>query len=810
MLVFRDPFNGVSEELSLHSPLIGDDWERIEDSGVGNTLKTNGLGQATDLVFGGNITLYASGRPTDTKNYTIDLYLRWGSSLPGLVVRASETNVIRLQNFVIDPMNPTYYLFSASGGMASAIAYTGFTASNGDRVLMRIKVSDAGGGQLRYQMFLAHYGEELVQYGADVLSGFAYSDTDVRVGLCSGGGAPLFDELIAFDNGTTPIAGEISAIRRLPTSVILQIEPPIAYEGPISYQWKRSLTSGSGHTDVGTDSLTLEDTGLTPGEEYYYLCEQTDDNGTVTSTEFAVRTPTEEVFCDYFDGIAGAWVDAPRETTDENGDDTGRKWRANSTLGKLSGTGLCNLPASTAHSPLYARIRSDIADGVWEAQLESLTTGRFLNVAICVDPVTGRGYEWQMGYYGFAHVSSVVTLPNGTQLLDGDTGSNETSLDGAANQPLTMRLTLSTLDNGLRNLQVEYKVGAGSYTLLRDIDLSSANSAAAPGVFALAGVGPITYATGTYSPVPGPDPVPDAAVAYGGCDSNHHFYSPSGGILGGARIPDAVGALLRNHYPNLVLFDHAHSGSKTADWLPGGDLLSHSLAVVESEGVKVVVIGLGTNDGSDGNNVSADDYADNIESIRDAYLAAGATHVVLIDMPTINTSAPQYPGGFSGSEARYVTYRAKNGLLATGNTSRIAGLVANYAAHLERLSGDGIHYAHDSQGAADARDIEYEGLLPVVQAAYPISTGEDDDEMPLAGNYTPVTPDDDEDLTETVALANQAGLYITQGGEITFVSEDGDTISLSVPDRYDFPAKVQKVTTDTNCRGIFLKTKTAT
>ena len=56
---------------------------------------------------------------------------------------------------------------------------------------------------------------------------------------------------------------------------------------PVTYQWQRSTTSGSGFSNVsGATSLTLNDTGLTNGTTYYYRLVYTDAaSSTVTSNE---------------------------------------------------------------------------------------------------------------------------------------------------------------------------------------------------------------------------------------------------------------------------------------------------------------------------------------------------------------------------------------------------------------------------------------------------------------------------------------------------------------------------------------------
>ena len=65
--------------------------------------------------------------------------------------------------------------------------------------------------------------------------------------------------------------------------------------GPYTYQWYRSTTSsfspGSGSLISGATSLTLNDSGLTPGTEYYYKVVATDSGSVAgTSSQLAVTT----------------------------------------------------------------------------------------------------------------------------------------------------------------------------------------------------------------------------------------------------------------------------------------------------------------------------------------------------------------------------------------------------------------------------------------------------------------------------------------------------------------------------------------
>ncbi len=70
--------------------------------------------------------------------------------------------------------------------------------------------------------------------------------------------------------------------------------------GPYTYQWQRSLTSGSGYSNVsGATSLTLNDSGLTRDTAYFYQLISTDSvTASVTSNEVTLTTANSLVVFD--------------------------------------------------------------------------------------------------------------------------------------------------------------------------------------------------------------------------------------------------------------------------------------------------------------------------------------------------------------------------------------------------------------------------------------------------------------------------------------------------------------------------------
>lgn len=90
-------------------------------------------------------------------------------------------------------------------------------------------------------------------------------------------------------------AGALSLVSKTDTTANLSSEAATGGTGPYTYQWYRSTTSGfspgAGNIIAGATALTLADTGLIPGTNYYYKVVAT-DSGAVsgTSSQLAVAT----------------------------------------------------------------------------------------------------------------------------------------------------------------------------------------------------------------------------------------------------------------------------------------------------------------------------------------------------------------------------------------------------------------------------------------------------------------------------------------------------------------------------------------
>lgn len=95
-------------------------------------------------------------------------------------------------------------------------------------------------------------------------------------------------------------AGVITLISATSTTVSLSSAVATGGTGPYTYQWYRSTTSGfapgGGNIIAGATALTLNDTGLIPGTQYYYVNVATDSvAATANSAQFAQATaaPTQ-------------------------------------------------------------------------------------------------------------------------------------------------------------------------------------------------------------------------------------------------------------------------------------------------------------------------------------------------------------------------------------------------------------------------------------------------------------------------------------------------------------------------------------
>lgn len=87
-------------------------------------------------------------------------------------------------------------------------------------------------------------------------------------------------------------AGALSKVSVGSNSASLLSAAATGGTGPYTYQWKRSLVSGSGYVNItGATSLSLSDSGLKPGTPYYYVVVAT-DSGAVSgqSAELGIIT----------------------------------------------------------------------------------------------------------------------------------------------------------------------------------------------------------------------------------------------------------------------------------------------------------------------------------------------------------------------------------------------------------------------------------------------------------------------------------------------------------------------------------------
>lgn len=713
----RDTFTGASIELSLHSGEVGMPWAQWSDgaNSTASTLKTDGLGRVTDLNFLGSYGLYnIAGTPTLPKEYTIRVSWRWNSVMPGILIRATPSNTIRLQPFTIDPEHPSLFLFSATDGLSQQGDYAGFAPDAGSRVLLEVKVSDAGGGQLRYQMSMGLYGQALTQY-INATNNLTYADTNVKVGILTGGGGVQFDDFIAYDNSLPLTSGEIIVERRFPTAVDLRITAPPAYTGTPSYQLQRTVTSGTGYINIGTASAVpvFADTGLTPGATYYYRVVQTAGNGTVTSAEVAVRTPVASTFQDGFAGPR-IWADVGQTTDKTTGLSNSGQWIAYSgaIVKILGGKGVWN-PLTIPFSPLMGQITPANADMVFEVELEQLTSTNNIAIGIMGDPVTGDGYRFLVGQIGFTNTSALLTLPGGRQIQGGDTGNSSTALNGLRGSVLKVKITCTSTLAG-RSILCEYKSGANNWVTFHSGALSDAEAGVAPGLpMVSSNGGTITYATLTYDADPTPAD-PGGADIIGVGNSETQFPAAS---LGGANISHAVGAMMVSNgiFRRVRVFNCGWSTIDTEAY-KSGDQIAHAVALIQYWGIKYGYNHLGVNDAGNGTARSKAAYKANQQVINAALLAAGLRRLDLID-PTYTTNA-----GYTVS--LLPQYGAANGELAAANPNQITSTNTIYTYTFDNpttavLSSDGLHYPNGSEGAPGARDRIYAAILPQVQLAYP-------------------------------------------------------------------------------------------
>lgn len=99
------------------------------------------------------------------------------------------------------------------------------------------------------------------------------------------------------DMGGTPLtAGSISLVSKSDTVINLSATDATGGTGSYTYQWKlgNSPLSEAAGTNVGTSSLTLNETGLDPNTIYYFRLHYTDSYGTrVVSAQYSTATNVE-------------------------------------------------------------------------------------------------------------------------------------------------------------------------------------------------------------------------------------------------------------------------------------------------------------------------------------------------------------------------------------------------------------------------------------------------------------------------------------------------------------------------------------
>lgn len=95
----------------------------------------------------------------------------------------------------------------------------------------------------------------------------------------------------------TLTSGVITLVSAAPTQIQLQGGAATGGTGPYTYQWYRStvsgFTPGGGNILAGKTALSLTDTGLIPGTQYYYALVSTDtgnSNVTIQSAQFSVSS----------------------------------------------------------------------------------------------------------------------------------------------------------------------------------------------------------------------------------------------------------------------------------------------------------------------------------------------------------------------------------------------------------------------------------------------------------------------------------------------------------------------------------------
>ncbi len=252
-----------------------------------NRVRSNAAGAA------GN-QFYASGTPSSADYYVeapIFVFSLPGSGFAGITGRASTTTSDCY--FAIYNLGTSAWeLWWGAGGSAGTVGSFSQALTLGQEYVLRL---DMVGTTIRVLI--------------DGVQRISVTDTHVTAadkagiivyGTFSNSTGLHLSGITAVDSSSALTSGVAQVDEVGLTTATVSASAATGGTSPYTYQWQRSLTSGSGYSNVGgATSLTLNDSGLTRGVTYFYQLISTDSAAaSVTSNEISLTTAVSLVVFD--------------------------------------------------------------------------------------------------------------------------------------------------------------------------------------------------------------------------------------------------------------------------------------------------------------------------------------------------------------------------------------------------------------------------------------------------------------------------------------------------------------------------------
>lgn len=304
MAFLTDNFTGAdTTNLTAHTPDVGGAWAKLTGF-AGDLLISNANRARPEGVIAG--VYYNAATPADV-DYTITAKLhRFSNEVAGVIARADPATG---DHYLCWINSGDLQLWRIQGGnnLLQSVTLTGI--SDGDDLWIKFECFDAA-KKVYTSPDGVTYTEKISQADNGIT---AKGKVGLRGNNGSNSGGWHWDSITALD-AAVPLSGTASTDAHTDTTADLSV---IAAGGtaPYSYQWYRStsngFTPGAGNILSGKTGTTLNDTGLTAGTTYYYVCRVTDSAGSPGTADSNQVTVTTDATHDIAADAAGFTYTAP-------------------------------------------------------------------------------------------------------------------------------------------------------------------------------------------------------------------------------------------------------------------------------------------------------------------------------------------------------------------------------------------------------------------------------------------------------------------------------------------------------------------